>query len=51
VEFYQNVNITQSVLKVVHNSLFHPYLTYSIINWRRASKETFSLSSNFKINL
>jgi len=28
---------TQSVLKVVYNSLIHPYLNYSILNWGRAS--------------
>jgi len=31
---------TQSALKVVYNSLIHPYLNYSILNWRRASNAT-----------
>ena len=31
---------TQSVLKVVYNSLIHPYLNYSIVSWGRASKTT-----------
>ena len=31
---------TQSVLKVVYNSLIHPYLNYSILNWGRASNAT-----------
>jgi len=25
-------------LKVVYNQLFHPFLTYSILSWGRASK-------------
>ena len=33
-------NATQSVLKVVYNSLIQPYLNYSILNWGRASKAT-----------
>ena len=32
--------VTQSVLKAVYNSLIHPYLTYSILNWGRASNAT-----------
>ena len=28
---------TQSVLKVVYNSLIHPYRIYSILNWGRSS--------------
>jgi len=31
---------TQSALKVVYNSLIHPYLIYSILNWGRASIAT-----------
>jgi len=31
---------TQSVLKVVCNSLIHPYLNHSILNWGRASNPT-----------
>jgi len=31
---------TQSVLKVVYNSLFHPHLNYSILNWGRALNTT-----------
>ena len=31
---------TPPVLKVVYNSLIHPYLSYSILNWGRASKAT-----------
>jgi len=31
---------TQSVLNVVYNSLIHPYLNYSILNWGRASNAT-----------
>jgi len=31
---------TLPVLKVVYNSLFHPYLNYSILNWGRASNAT-----------
>ena len=31
---------TKSVLKVVYNSLIHPYLNYSILNWGRASNAT-----------
>ena len=31
---------TQPVLKVVYNSLIHPYLNYSILNWWRASNAT-----------
>jgi len=31
---------TQSVLKVVYDSLIHPYLNYSILNWGRASNTT-----------
>jgi len=27
-----------SVLKSVYFALFHSYLTYSILNWRRANK-------------
>jgi len=34
---------TQSVLKVVYNSLIHPYLNYSILNWGRASSATIQL--------
>ena len=28
------------VLKVVYNSLIHPYLNYSVLNWERASNAT-----------
>jgi len=31
---------TQFVLKVVYNSLIHPYLNYSILSWGRASNAT-----------
>ena len=31
---------TPPVLKVVYNSLIHPYLNYSILNWGRASNAT-----------
>jgi len=31
---------TLPVLKVVYNSLIHPYLNYPILNWGRASNET-----------
>jgi len=31
---------TQTVLKVVYNSLIHPYLNYSIFNWGHASNAT-----------
>jgi len=31
---------TLPVLKVVYNSLIHPYLNYSILNWGRASNST-----------
>ena len=31
---------TLAVLKVVYNSLIHPYLNYSILNWGRASNAT-----------
>jgi len=31
---------TQSTLKVVYNSLIHPYLHYSIVNWGSASNAT-----------
>ena len=31
---------TLPVLKVVYNSLIHPYLNYSILNWGRASNAT-----------
>ena len=31
---------TIPVLKVVYNSLIHPYLNYSILNWGRASNAT-----------
>ena len=31
---------TQFVLKVVYNSLIHPHLNYSILNWGRASNAT-----------
>jgi len=31
---------TLPVLKVVYNSLIHPYLNYSILNWGRASNVT-----------
>jgi len=31
---------TQSVLKIVYNSLSHRYLNYSILNWGRASNAT-----------
>ena len=31
---------TLPVLKVVYNSLIHPYLNYSILNWARVSNAT-----------
>ena len=31
---------TQSVQKVVYNSIIHPYLNYSVLNWGRASNAT-----------
>jgi len=31
------------ILKVVYNSLIHPYLNYSILNWGRASNATIQL--------
>jgi len=31
---------TQSVLEVIYNSLIHPYLNYSILNWGRALNAT-----------
>jgi len=34
---------TLPVLKVVYNSLIHPYLNYSILNWGRASNATIQL--------
>jgi len=34
---------TPPVFKVVYNSLIHPYLNYSILNWGRASNATIQL--------
>jgi len=39
---------TQSILKVVYNSLIHPYLNYSILNWGRASNATIQLLSKLQ---
>jgi len=45
---------TQSVLKVVYNSSIQPYLTYSILNWAKASNATIqrliNLESKAKTN-
>jgi len=35
--------LSKLVLKVVYNSLIHPYLNYSILNWGRASNATIQL--------
>jgi len=39
---------TQYVRKVVYNSLFHPYVIYSILNCDRDSNATFQLLITFQ---
>jgi len=40
-----------SVLKSVYFALFHSYLTYSILNWGRATRRLYSLQLDCKIKL
>jgi len=42
---------TQSVQKVIYNSLIHPYLKYSILNWGRASNATIQPLRNHSTSL
>jgi len=37
-------------LKVVYNSLFHPHLIYSILNWGRGSNGTVQLFTHYYDN-